>query len=180
MLISQLEVCQEGVSRMGVLGGHWGFLIRDRADMVIPDIMNDIFYPREDTLKILCYVGGWAGGWFLLRLRIGWADQFYSPQNLWSGTLNVLQVPPFLTPPSWHTSNKDINMKFSGYLHWGTKTSFMTSGMTMSSMSPIRNPQCHPSTPLLDTSNWDNIMKLGSPSPTPAFALPHPQARQPL
>ena len=27
---------------------------------------------------------------------------------LWSGTLNVLQVPPFLTSSSWHTSNWDI------------------------------------------------------------------------
>ena len=78
-----------------------------------------------------------------------------------SGTLNVLQVPPFLTPPSWHTSDWDINTKFSGYVPWGEKTSFMTSWMTLSSMSPIRNPQRPLSTPLLDpphswhTYNWD-------------------------
>ena len=49
------------------------------------------------------------------------------------------------------TSNKDINTKFSGYLSWGKRISFMTSGMTRLSMSPVRNPQCPPSTPLLDT-----------------------------
>ena len=38
-----------------------------------------------------------------------------------SGTLNVLQVPPFLTPPSWHTSDWAINTKLSGYLPWGKK-----------------------------------------------------------
>ena len=42
------------------------------------------------------------------------------------------------------------NTKFSGYLSWGKKTSFMMSGMAMSSMSLVRNPQCPPSTPLLD------------------------------
>ena len=54
VLISQLEVCQEGGSRRGILGGHCGFLTGDMEDMVIPDVMNDVFYPKEDTLKILC------------------------------------------------------------------------------------------------------------------------------
>ena len=54
MLISQLEVCQEGGSRRGVLGGCWGFLTRHMEDRVIPDVMNHVFYPKEDTLKILC------------------------------------------------------------------------------------------------------------------------------
>ena len=53
VLISQLEVCQEGGSRREVLGGRWRFLTGDMEDMVIPDIMNDDFYPKEDTLKIL-------------------------------------------------------------------------------------------------------------------------------
>ena len=90
-----------------------------------------------------------------------WCQEWLCPPCLWSGTLNVLQVPPFLTPPSWHTSDWDINTKFSGYVPWGEKTSFMTSWMTLSSMSPIRNPQRPLSTPLLDpphswhTYNWD-------------------------
>ena len=47
---------------------------------------------------------------------------------------------PLLDPhPSWPSSNWDINTKFSGYLPWGKKTSFMTLGMTKSSMSPVRN-----------------------------------------
>ena len=57
---------------------------------------------------------------------------------------------PLLDPSSWHTSNWDINTKFSGYLSWGKRTSFMTSGMTLSSMSLVRNPHCPPSTPFLD------------------------------
>ena len=36
--------------------------------------------------------------------------------SLWSGTLNILQVPSFLNPHSWHTSNKDINMLLSGFI----------------------------------------------------------------
>ena len=36
MLISQLEVCQEGVSRRVVLGGHRGFLTGDMDERVIP------------------------------------------------------------------------------------------------------------------------------------------------
>ena len=44
VLISQLEVCQEG----GVLGGHWGFLTGDMEDRVIPDVMNGVFFtPRK-------------------------------------------------------------------------------------------------------------------------------------
>ena len=41
MLISQLEVCQDGGSKIGVLGGHLGFLTGDMDDRVIPDVMND-------------------------------------------------------------------------------------------------------------------------------------------
>ena len=43
-------------------------------------------------------------------------------------------------------------MKFSGYLPWGKKTSFMRSGMTMSSMSLVRNPQLLTSTPIKQSS----------------------------
>ena len=30
----------------------WGFLIRDMEDRFIPDVMNDVFFPKEETLKI--------------------------------------------------------------------------------------------------------------------------------
>ena len=46
VLISQLEVCQEGVVKKGVLGGCWGFLTGDMEDRVIPDVMNDVFLPQ--------------------------------------------------------------------------------------------------------------------------------------
>ena len=47
MLISQLEVCQEGGSRRGVLGGCWGFLTGDMENRVILDTMDDLGGPRE-------------------------------------------------------------------------------------------------------------------------------------
>ena len=53
-MISLLEVCQDGGSSKGVLGRRLGFLTRDMGDLVIPDVMNDVFYLKEDTLKILC------------------------------------------------------------------------------------------------------------------------------
>ena len=46
VLISQLEVCQEGGVKKGVLGGCWGFLTGDMEDRVIPDIMNHVFLPQ--------------------------------------------------------------------------------------------------------------------------------------
>ena len=77
-----------------------------------------------------------------------WCQKWPCHPCLPLGTLNVL-VPPFLTPNSWQTSYWDINMKFSGYLPWGKKTSFMTSGTTLSSMSLVRNPHYPPSTSLV-------------------------------
>ena len=38
---------QEGGSRRGVLGGHWGFLTGDMEDRVIPDVMNDVHLAQE-------------------------------------------------------------------------------------------------------------------------------------
>ena len=43
MLISQLEVCQGGGVKKGVLGGSSVFLIGDMDDRVIPGIMNDVY-----------------------------------------------------------------------------------------------------------------------------------------
>ena len=45
MLKSLLEVCQEGGSRRGVLGGHRGFLTGKIYDRVTPDVMNDVCLP---------------------------------------------------------------------------------------------------------------------------------------
>ena len=55
VLISQLEVCQEGRSRRGVLGGHLGFLTGDMDDRFIPNVMNDVLlsqgsYPEQAKL----------------------------------------------------------------------------------------------------------------------------------
>ena len=52
------------------------------------------------------------------------------------------------------TKNKDNDTKPSGYDPWGLPRSSMSSRMTLSSMSPVRNPQCPPSTPLLDPPSW--------------------------
>ena len=43
VLISQLEVCQEG----GYLEDFGVFLTGDMGDMVIPDVMNDVFLPQR-------------------------------------------------------------------------------------------------------------------------------------
>ena len=59
------------------------------------------------------------------------------------------KFPPSWPPPSWYTSDWAINTKFSGYVNWGKKTSFRMSGITMSSMCPVRNPQHPPSNSLL-------------------------------
>ena len=45
VLISQLEVCQDGGLRRGVLRGHSGLLMEDMDDRVIPDVMNDVLLP---------------------------------------------------------------------------------------------------------------------------------------
>ena len=46
VLISQLEVCQEGGSRREVLGGRWGFLTRDMDERVIADVLNAVLLPQ--------------------------------------------------------------------------------------------------------------------------------------
>ena len=45
VLISQLEVCQEGGSRRGILGGRWGFLTGHLEDRVILDNRDDLGGP---------------------------------------------------------------------------------------------------------------------------------------
>ena len=55
---------------------------------------------------------------------------------------------PFLTLHSWHTSNKDINMKLSGYHPMDQRSK--TSRMTLSSKSLIRNPKFPLRNPNLD------------------------------
>ena len=47
MLISLLEVCQEGGSRSGVLGEQCGILIRDMEEKVNPDVMNNVFFTQR-------------------------------------------------------------------------------------------------------------------------------------
>ena len=71
------------------------------------------------------------------------------PPSLPSGTLNVLHVPPFLTPPLLDTLLIErATTNFQDIFH-GVKNLFMMSVMTMSSMFLVRNPQ-HPPSTLLD------------------------------
>ena len=53
---------EKGEVKKGVLGGQRGFLIEDMEDLVIPFVMNDVFYPTEDTLKISIKRGSGRGG----------------------------------------------------------------------------------------------------------------------
>ena len=48
---------QEG----GYLEDVGGFLTGDTEDRVIPDVLNDVFYSKEDTLKISCRYLYWKG-----------------------------------------------------------------------------------------------------------------------
>ena len=51
-------------------------------DMVIPDVMNDVFYPKEDTLKISCWYlnqkcvrkGGGQEGVYLEDVEGSWLE----------------------------------------------------------------------------------------------------------
>ena len=56
MLICHLEVCQEGkgVSRREVTCRTLRVPDWRPEDMAIPEVMNDVFYPKEDTLKMSC------------------------------------------------------------------------------------------------------------------------------
>ena len=77
-----------------------------------------------------------------------WHQEWPCPPCLWSGTS---QRPP--STPLLDTLLIGIFRVSS----MGWKASFMTSGMTMSSMSPVRNPQRPPSTPFL-TSLLDKLL----------------------
>ena len=43
---------QEWESRRGVFGGHVGFPIGDMEEMVILGVVDNIFYPRVEILKV--------------------------------------------------------------------------------------------------------------------------------
>ena len=55
-----------------------------------------------------------------------------------------------VTHPCISAKNKDNDRKLSGYDPWGLTRSSMSSRMTLSSKSCVRNPQRPPSTPLPD------------------------------
>ena len=115
--------------------------------------------PLLDTLLIEIMTLHFLGMFLRVKEHHSWRQVLPCHPCLRSGTLNILQVPPWRTPHSWHTSNSDIDRKFSGYLPWGKNTSFMTPGMTQSSMSPVKTfnvLQVHPSwPPSWHTSSWD-------------------------
>ena len=77
--------------------------------------------PLPDRLPIEISTQNFQGIFLGVKKHHSWRQEWPCPPCLRSGTLNVLQVPPFLTPPSWHTSNWVISMKFSGHLPWGKK-----------------------------------------------------------
>ena len=55
-----------------------------------------------------------------------------------------------VTYPYISAKKKDIDTKLSGYVPWGLPSISMTSRMTLSSKSPVRNPQRPRSTPMND------------------------------
>ena len=105
--------------------------------------------PILDTLIIEISTPNFQGIFLGIKKHHSWPQEWQRPPWVWSGALNVLQVPSFWPPP-WHTYLCDFNSKFSGYLPWGKKTPFMTWGITLSSMSLVRISQRPPNTPFLD------------------------------
>ena len=71
--------------------------------------------PLLDILLIEISTQNFQGIFLGVKEHHLWCQEWPCSPCLQSGTLNVLQVPSSLTPPSWQTSNWDINMKFSGY-----------------------------------------------------------------
>ena len=82
---------QEG----GGLGGHWGFLSRDLEDRVILDVMDNFFFPNDDTLKVLCWYLYWkcvrkggvlhVGTWVTFRVpdrRLGGQGYTWQTQRI--------------------------------------------------------------------------------------------------
>ena len=70
--------------------------------------------PLPDTLPIEISTRNFQGIFLGVKKHHSWHQEWPCPPCVWSGTLTVLQVPPFLTPHSWHISNNDISMKISG------------------------------------------------------------------
>ena len=70
--------------------------------------------PIPDTLLIEISAQHFQSIILGVKKHHSWRQEWPCHPCLQSGTLNVLQVPPFLTHPFWHTSNWDISSKFSG------------------------------------------------------------------
>ena len=94
VLISLQEVCQEG-TRMGLLGGHWGFLTGHLEDMVILDVMGDLVWPKRrypESFVLISLLEGCqecgvlhGGTWRMLRVRDrGLGGQGYPWCHGWS------------------------------------------------------------------------------------------------
>ena len=67
----------------------------------------------------------------------------------------------FVTMVTQHNisaKNRDNDMKISGYDPCGPPSTSMMSRMTLSSKSPVRNPQHPPSTPMKDSPILDTII----------------------
>ena len=116
-------------------------------------IMSQLFWNVDDWwLKI---ADRWPLSVFLKKSDI-WA-KFVIYIKFPSVCMSVcLSVCPSLTffennnKSLYLSQNKDNDTKFSGYDPWGLSRSSMLSRMTLSSVSPVRNPQRPPSPPLLD------------------------------
>ena len=177
MLISLLQVCQEwGINNGDTLRtlrvpdqalGRQG-LHRYHGWPCPPSLQSGTLNvlqippgstPLLDTLIIKISTWNFQGVFLWVKQDSPWYEGWHCPQRLRSGTLNILQVPKWRIPLSWHTSTNNINMKLSGYLPWGKTTSTKTSRMTLSSKSLIKKPQCPPGTPFFTPNSWHTFNK---------------------
>ena len=114
--------------------------------------------PILDTLLIQISTQNFQGIFVRVKQDHPWHQGWPCPPNLWSGTLNVLQVPPFMTPILDTQNYQGIFLGFKGdhpwHQGWPCPPSLMSGIIKVLQVPPFLTPHSwHP-------SNEDINMKL--------------------
>ena len=116
-------------------------------------MLNEIYQPRSIFRIFLwlqhvnLYTFIWIS-FFIINIGLKYISILKLSNVCLSVSPSVRDI--FLKNPYISSKNKDNDTKLSGCDPWGLPRSSMLSRMTLSSKSPIRNPQRTPSTPHLD------------------------------
>ena len=98
-----------------------------------------------DTLLIMLESWNFAHNSGIAYHDDPWCQGWPHPPNIQSGTINIFQAWTSRMGVSWHTSNHAREQKFGTQVKNHISWRFMTSRMTISSKSPVRNHQRPPS-----------------------------------